>query len=269
MTQGYLFVAFGERFVDECTHQAHTIRKHGDTRPFSILTDNETAEYVRAKDLFEQIHILQTDDPMWNDCTNEFERRCLYPRITLNRYLTYDETITTDSDILCQSSPEHVWSFCSNRSSPVTTVGKPYDPTWHWNTIGDIWKATGLHVPHVNGGFKYVRKGEFADQYYAHCADIFWNYDDLGCKRWFRDSRTEEVVFAIAHGRMGILPVDFREYPIETFDYKIGMEIPSKLQNEGWPPVPTMMNGYPPFVHMTDKLHGPHFQWLYKTIMGN
>lgn len=267
MTQGYLFTAFGQRYVAECFHLCQTIRKVGDNRPFSILTTAEDESYAKSLGIFDKILLLDTSDPMWDDCTSDFERYCIYPRITLNRYLEYDETINTDTDMLCQYSTDHVWSFCSNRTSPVTTVGKQYDPEWHWNTIQDVWKALGRHVPHVNGGFKYIRRGDFTDHYYKVCEEVFWNYDALGCKRWFRNSRTEEVIFAIAHSQMGIMPVEFREFPIQTFDYTQGMNIPSKMQHEGNGKFE--MTGYPPFVHMTDKLHGSNFQWLFKTIMDN
>ena len=265
MTQGYLFVALGERYVRECYNLCLTIRKQNDERPMSILTGAADVAYAESLDIFDQVIALRTEGPVWDNCTSDFERYCLYPRITLNQYLVYDETITTDTDMLCQYSTEHVWSFCSNRTFPITAVGMPYDPSWHWNTIADVWQAFGKHVPHVNGGFKYIRKGEFTDSYYKFCEHAFWNYDSFGCKRWFRNSRSEEMIFALAHAEAQMMPVDFREFPIETFDYTPQDTIPSKMQYEGSNPF--MLAGYPPFVHMPDKIEGENYQWLLKTIM--
>lgn len=265
MTQGYTFVAIGERHIQECRNLCITIRKQGDNRPFSIITHSKDIEFTKSLNIFSDIIPLRTEGPLWDDCTSDFERYCVYPRITINDYLIYDETITTDTDMLCQYPTEHVWSFCTNRTVPIATTGKPYDPTWHWNTIADVWKACDRHVPHVNGGFKYIRRGAFANNYFATAQHVFLKYDDYGCKRWFRQSRTEEVIFAIAHAFSGIMPVDFREYPIQTFEYFPGLVIPSKMQFEGNSPYE--LNGYPPFVHMPDKINGDNYKWLFKTIM--
>jgi hypothetical protein len=266
MSQGYMFVAIGESYVNECYNLCLTIRKQWDNRPFSIVTSKEFVQYAESLSIFDNVFPLKEEGEMWENCTSDFERYCLYPRITLNQYLVYDETINTDTDMLCQYPTDHVWSFCSNRTSPITTVGKPYDAQWHWGTIADVWKACNRHVPHVNGGFKYIRRGEMADAYYDICSQVFWKYDELGCKRWFRNSRSEEMIFAIAHAFSSIMPVDFREFPIETFDYTPDMTIPSKMQHEGSSPFE--LSGYPPFVHMPGKITCENYKWLFNTIMG-
>jgi hypothetical protein len=94
---------------------------------------------------------------------------------------------------------------------------------------------------------------------------VFYRYDDYKCKRAFRGGKVDEIIFAIAHSHFNLLPIPFDEYPVMSFNYTQNVEIPSKLQTEGDQNL--MMNGYPSFIHMFDKMDGENFKSLYKRIM--
>jgi hypothetical protein len=94
---------------------------------------------------------------------------------------------------------------------------------------------------------------------------MFFSYDTYGCKRAFRGGRVDEIVFALTHAMLTILPVAFDDVPAMTFNYTPDVSIPSKLQTEGGQNIE--LRDYIPFVHMFDKMEGTNFQSLYHKIM--
>jgi hypothetical protein len=265
MSQGYFFIALGKRYIDECWILSNTIRKQGDTRPISLLVYEEDIEYAKSHNMFDQYIIFNPSDNLWKDCTTEFEKYCLYPRLYLNSYVPYDENITLDSDVICQWNADSIWEFCKNKISPVM-VGRHEDPSWHWGYIDQVSSAFGKKVNHTHGGFFYIKKDDkFSNAFFDYCKDIFYKYDDYNCRRFFRGGKVDEIIFAIAHSHFDMLPVDFEEFPIMTFNYTPDIKIPSKLQTEG--DRLKELENYIPFVHMFDKMEGNNFFDLYKKVM--
>lgn len=266
LTQGYFLIALGKRYIDECYMLAETIGKQGDKRPISLLIHPEDEEYARSSYMFDQLIHFTPKDGLWNDCETSFEKFCLYPRVNFEKYLPYDENIIVDSDVLCQYSPERLWNYLSNQPLPIKMLGRFSDPSWHWNSIGEVSKAYGQHVPHVHGGFFYLRKNSFLEQFFQYCRIVFYRYDEYKCKRAFRGGRVDEIIFAIAHSYFNLKPVPFDSVPVMTFNYGLDIMIPSKLQTEGGQNVE--LEDYIPFVHMFDKMEGAKFNSLYDKIMG-
>lgn len=265
INQGYFLIALGKRYIDECYMLAETIGKHGDKRPVSLLIHPEDEEYARSRYMFDKLVHFKPDDDLWKECNTGFEKFCLYPRINFEKYLPYEENIIVDSDVLCQYNPDHVWDYMSKQPFPIRMLGRLDDPNWHWGSIGEVSKAYGKHVPHVHGGFFYLRKNIFLKQFFTYCRVVFYRYDEYKCKRAFRGGRVDEIIFAIAHSYFSINPVPFDEYSVMTFNYGLDIDIPSKLQTEGGQNIE--MNNYPPFVHMFDKMEGLYFNALYDKIM--
>ena len=265
INQGYFFVALGNNYIDECYLLTETIRKQNDDRPISLLVHLEDVYHAKHYDVFDKLVIFNPKDQLWKDCNTSFEKYCLYPRLYLNKYTPYNETITVDSDVICQYNADKVWEFCSNNSSPIVMTGRHDDPSWHWGYIDQVSKAFGKKVPHVHGGFFYQRKDPFLDIFFDCCKEVFYKYDDYDCKRMFRGGKVDEIIFAIAHAHFNMLPIDFSQFPIMTFNYEPNIEVPSKLQTEGGKY--EEMNDYIPFVHMFDKVGGRNYNSLYKKVM--
>lgn len=265
MNQGYLFITLGKRYIDECTLLVNTIRKNFDYRQVSLLINPEDESYAKSLGLYDQLIHFTPSDNLWKECQTSFEKYCLYPRLKLNEYLIYDETIITDSDMVCQYNTDHVWTYLTNRSMPLAMLGRTNDPNWHWGHINEVSQAYGRHVPHVHGGFFYLRKHQFLKQFFKYAEEVFYRYDEYKCKRAFRGGRVDEIIFAITHSNFGIWPIEFDEFPIMSFNYTPDMEIPSTLQTEGGQNF--RMRNYPPFIHMFDKMEGQNFRSLFDKVM--
>jgi len=265
ITQGYFFIALGQYYIDECCLLTETIRKSGCNRPVSLLVHKKDIEYAQSKKIFDKFITFDASGDIWNHCLTGFEKYCLYPRIHFDKLLPYDENIIVDSDVLCQYNPSSLWQFLSNEKLPVRMLGRIDDPKWHWNTIEEVSKAYGKHVPHVHGGFFFLRKDKFLEQFFGYCREVFYRYDDYRCKRMFRGGKVDEIIFAIAHAKFDMNPIPFDALPVMTFNYGPNIQVPSKLQTEGEQNIE--LYDYIPFVHMFDKMSGENFQSLYKKIM--
>jgi hypothetical protein len=265
MSQGYFFIALGKYYIDECLLLVNTIRKSGDIRPVSLLIHRVDEDYARSKNVFDQMVYFKPNDDLWRECTTGFEKYCLYPRINFEKYLPYEENIIVDSDVLCQYNPNKIWNYLSDQNKSVVMLGRKNDPNWHWGTINEVSAAYGKHVPHVHGGFFYLRKDAFIDRFFEYCREVFYKYDEYKCKRAFRGGRVDEIIFAIAHSNFDMMPLEFDQFPVMTFNYTPHIQIPSKLQTEGNQNIELM--DYIPFVHMFDKMAGYNFQSLYDKIM--
>ena len=270
-TQGYILLTLGKRYIDESIYLINTIRKQGDLRPISLIIFKEDEEYCKSKNLFDQYIYFDTseDNEIWLECKTTFEKYCLYPRLKLNTYLIYDETIILDTDVLCQSSPEPIWIHLSNNiyNNNLITIGNINNPKWHWGYIGEVSEYMNKTVPETHGGFFYINKKANLKEYFDYCKYVFLNYDKFKCKSLFRNGKVDEIIFAIANAHFNISPIEFSEFPIMTFNYTPDMIIPSKLQTEGGNSIE--LNDYIPFIHMFDKLEGINFQDLYRRIMEN
>jgi hypothetical protein len=268
MTQGYFYIALGKQYIDECVLLVNTIRKQGDNRPVSLLIWADDQKYAEEKNLFDKFVHFEPSGALWRECNTGFEKFCLYPRLHLDDYLVYDENIITDSDVLCQYSTEKVWEYMSNQPMPIRMLGRKKDSNWHWGHIDDVAKRFGRHIPHTHGGFFYLRKqngNETLGKFFSLAKLFFYAYDDYGCIRGFRGGKVDEIIFALTHSFLNVMPLEFDEYPVMSFNYTPDIQIPSKLQTEGNQNI--LMNDYIPFIHMFDKMEGTNFKVLYNKIM--
>lgn len=224
-------------------------------------------DYATNLELFDRLIPFDPNDTLWKDCNTSFEKYCLYPRINLEKYLPYDENIIVDSDVLCQYNPESLWKYVSNQPKSIVMVGRYTDNNWHWGYITEVSRHYGKHVPHVHGGFFYIRKSEFTNQFFEYSRVVFYKYDEYGCKKMFRGGKVDEIIFAITHSNFDMIPLEFDDIPVMTFNYNTSVRIPSKLQTEGNQNVE--LTDYIPFVHMFDKMEGSLYKSLYQRIMNN
>jgi hypothetical protein len=148
---------------------------------------------------------------------------------------------------------------------PVIMLGRHDDPNWHWGHIREVSDAFGKNVPHVHGGFFYIRRGLNTGKFFNMAKVMFYSYDDFKCRRAFRGGRVDEIIFALTHSMLNVLPIEFDDVPVMSFNYTPDIKIPSKLQTEGGQNVE--MTDYIPFIHMFDKMGGKNFTALYDKIM--
>jgi hypothetical protein len=266
--KGYLFIGLGKFYIEECYNLILTMQKHGDFKPKSILIYENDLEFVRSLKVFNHVIIFESKDSLFNECNNDFEKNCLYPRLNFKKYLIYDETIIVDSDVLCIYSTDILWNWLSNQSKDIVMLGFRNDPNWHWGQWGKICELNGFHMPHVHGGFFYFRKNSnMLKSFFEHATYAFLNFKKLHMLLQYKGGRVDEPCFAYAYAKINLEPVEFTEFPVMTLNLNSNHDIPSKLQTANG--LNVTMAGYIPFVHMFDKKNGPFYKELFNKILIN
>jgi len=263
--EGYFFIAIGKKYIDECYNLSLTIRKYGDTRPISLLINKEDQEYALSKNLFDKLIHFEPNDKLFQDCKTNFEKFCLYPRINLDKYVPYQKTIITDSDMLCIYSMDQVWETFAKSDQPVQMLGFKNDLSWHWNTLKEVIEAYGKHIQHTHGGIFYINKTQNLEPFFNYCREVFYKYDEYKCKKYFRGGKVDEIIFAIAFSKFDYKPLEFTEHSIMTFNLLGEVILPTRLQTVNQ--IYKIMEKPFSLVHMFEKMEGENYQKLFKRIM--
>lgn len=267
MSRGYLFLAFGDYYVEELISLVKMIRKTNDTLPASVVCTEYDVSKLHESNLFDKIIIHTFEHELYNDeyCKTSFEKYCLIPRLLFNNFLIYDETIITDTDMLCQYNPSHIWDIVSSIDQAVVMTGINYSPEWHFGFNYEVSNNLGKNVPESHGGFFYINKNhKDLNRFFELAIQVYKKYDDYKLKRMFRGGRVDEPVFAIVNAMMDYKVMEFGEEPIITFNYHEDIELPSKIQTFGRFKNENSieLRDYIPFVHMFK----PHRSVYFKLI---
>lgn len=266
MSKGYLFLAFGNYYVEELLNLVKMIRKTGDILPISVVCGTDDFNNLNSSGFFDKIIIHEFDHELYSsDCKTSFEKYCLIPRLLFNTFLIYDETIITDTDMLCQYNPSDIWNIVSLVDQAVVMTGQNFSPDWHFGYNHEVSKNLGKNVPESHGGFFYINKHhKDIDKFFEMSIDVYKNYDSYKLRRMFRGGRVDEPVFAIVNALLDYKVMEFGEEPIITFNYHMDIELPSKIQTFGRYKNPNSieLKNYIPFVHMFK----PHRDIYFKLV---
>ena len=202
MTEGYVLIGIGEKYLKMVELFADTLRHHGDNRDIYVISDT-------------------TDEPLFGECKTEFEKYGTLPKITLNKNLPFDHNIFLDADMLCIGNTEHVWDTVKSRDSFISQLGVPDDFKHYGGRLATTAKDLGWQSipPRVQGGFIYLRKEGLNEEFFDWMQnDGFVNYGDYCEPGTFRGaSRTDQVLYSLAHAKYGLSPIDMRENAFMTF----------------------------------------------------
>lgn len=266
MSRGYLFLTFGQYYVEELLNLVKMIRKTGDDLPISVVCSNDDFDNLDRSGFFDKIIIHKFEHELYtHDCQTSFEKYCLIPRLLFNTFLVYDETIITDTDMLCQYNPSHVWDIMSSIDQPVVMTGQTYSPDWHFGYNHEVSKNLGKNVPESHGGIFYINKNhKDLNNFFEKSIEVYKNYDSYKLRRMFRGGRVDEPVFAIVNALFDYRVLDFDKEPIITFNYHSDIKLPSKIQTFGRHKNPNSkeLYDYIPFVHMFK----PHRDLYFKLV---
>ncbi len=249
MTRGYFYLVFGEYYVQELNNLVMTMRKNGDTLPISVMCTEKEVRMLEETKFYDQLIIFDFKHELYQEPNlTQFETLCLIPRLLFNKFIPYDETIITDTDILCQYNPSKVWDIMSSIDQAVVMTGMNYSPDWHFGFNHEVSTNLGKSVPESHGGIFLIKKHhKDLSKFFDLAIEVYKNYDSYKLRRMFRGGRVDEPVFAIVNAKMNYTVLDFDKYPIITFNYNANMTIPSKIQTT---PTTKELDDYIPFIHM-------------------
>lgn len=266
MSEGFLSIALGKPYIDECSYLVRTLRKQGNTQPFSVIIKEEDKSYAEEKKLFDKFIMFDDSDGLLSKCNTDFERYCLYPKLTLYKNLPYDETIVLDTDVLCQSNPNKVWDYFRDKNCPLVFLGRYHSPFNYNRSLRSMISKYGKHIPYVHTGIFYVKKDGFLDDFFTYCKYVFDNYEEFGCVTWGERGKNDEPIVAIAHSHFNMTPIEFNKYGIMTFStYDKNMELPTKvIYQDG---ENKLMDDYIYFIHVRRESPSVNPKVFYNRLM--
>lgn len=200
-SEGYLLFAFGDKYVQDAVNFVKSLRSMGqDQRPVTVV-----ANAGCSIDL-PNVNVINKQETEF-DCLGrtDFEKFCVIPRVTADRYTPYDKTMHLDCDSLCIHPTADIWKDFA--SVPCAFIGKRRDPEWHWGKMQEVEKLAGMSLPHIHGGLIYFTKE--STELFKQAQYFYRNCDSFGVLRQFRGAPPEEMLFALACGKLDIVPFEY------------------------------------------------------------
>jgi hypothetical protein len=266
MTEGYYFITIGRYYIDEAYNLSLTLRKNNDNRPISLLINKEDEQYAKDKKIFDKLFFINQDTKLFRDCKTNFERYGVYPKITMDEYLPYDNNIYIDTDVLCIYDTQQVWDIFNSNHQCVQAIGKEHDPEWHFGRLNEVSEKYGKNVPHTHSGILYMRKNQQLLEFFKYCREAFYKHDEYGCKREFRGGIADEILIALSFSKFDYLPHDNLQVPIMTFNIPGNIHLPTKTQTVRYPAIHESEKPIS-FVHMFEKMNGQNYKMLLNRIL--
>jgi len=271
MKEGYLLLGLGCQYIGDAIDLILTLRKNKDTRPVDILTGSaKEARYAESLRVFNRVmHIDVESDPLFGMCKTNFEKKCLLPRLRLEKYLNHEYTMLLDVDMLCAFPTDAAWDFLKKNNQPVSLLGAKENAKWHWGYWGEICGRLGTSPMETHGGLIFFNKNysEKLSRIFGEAEYCFVNYSELGMKRFYEGGAVDEPCFSYSFSKNGLVPINFSDFPIMTFNHKGTSPLPTKAQTaalqEG------TMSGFIPFIHMFEKNRGANFLTLKNRILSS
>jgi hypothetical protein len=268
-TESYLLLALGRSYIDDCLDLVETLRHFGDTRPINVVVLPQDKEYALSKKIFENTIVFEPEQhPLYPKCSTKFEKFCLLPRLELYDFLITDYTIVLDTDVLCSYYTTGVWNFCKNKNQDLIMLGSINNPQWHWGHWGSVCSKINIKPQETHGGFFFLKKTDQLQKIFLDVTYSFLNYDKLGMLRLYQNGAVDEPCFSYAFSKNDLIPIEFGEFPIMTFNLGYLSEIPTKDMTEQFQArVFSESFSYIPFIHMFEKNHGMNFKLLKHKIL--
>lgn len=267
--QSYLFLCFGQSYIDDAIDFIDTLRHFHDDRKTNIVIDPQDYEYALNKKIFNKIIPFDIgSDPLIPLCRTKFEKFCLLPRLRLPQFLQTRYTLVLDTDILCAFYTDDVWSFLINRNQPLTMLGSVNNRFWHWGHWGSICDHLNMKPYETHGGLFFIDNNDPARimTIWQYAEYAFRNFDDLGFLRMYQNGAVDEPCFAYAFNKSNLLPVNFSERSIMTFNLDATKHhIPTKQMTETMQS--RLMENYIPFIHMFEKNKTMNFMALKNKVL--
>ena len=268
--EGYLFLAFGESYIQDACDVIETLRANKDFRSTDIVVLPEHYELAHKKFKFNNIITFDPkQDKLYNNCTTSFEKNCLLPRLRFSQFIKYQYTMVLDTDVLCCYNTDNVWNFFKKQNQGVTMIGSKHNPFWHWGCWEKICESLQIKCYETHGGLFFFNKN-FLDQIketLKWAEHSFLNFDKFGFKRFYQGGAVDEPCFAYAFNLTNQVPVNFNEFSIMTFNLNSNDEIPTQMMTEQFQYC--KMSEYIPYIHMFEKNQGSNFRTLYNKILEN
>jgi hypothetical protein len=191
-TRGVVTIAIGSQvYLDMARDLALSLELHCPHIARAVLTDSTSIELAR---LFDTVIPYRPE-----------YGHGLYPKIWIDQYTPFQETLYIDGDSLVVRNLDLVWNLF--RDQEFAFVGKVISTGYWYTDIAALLARLRLaSIPSLNGGMFAFKSGEVASRILRRTREIFRDEEQFPFDPW-GNSRTDEICLAIALEEEGIGPV--------------------------------------------------------------
>jgi hypothetical protein len=262
--ESYLLLCFGKKYIDDAKDLIETLRHFQDYRDINIVVHPQDRGYAIDQKIFNNVISFDiSSDPLFHLCNTNFEKFCLLPRLRIPNFLLTKYTIILDTDILCSYFTNNVWKYLINKNQTLIMLGSTNNTNWHWGEWNNICNSLGIQPYETHGGLFFIDNSNSENLYqiWNYVEYAFLNYDNLGFSKKYQNGAVDEPCFSYAFSKTNLVPINFSEYPIMTFNLNaLITDMPTKNMTET--EQACEMNDYIPFVHMFEKNQSSNFKLL-------
>jgi len=256
--EGYVFIAYGQKYLDQAIHLVKTIKLFDPKRQYILISNLHSNEFNSCIDIS---HEFQKEQ-------NNHNKYCVLARIMTPLSINLDRFLMIDTDIVCMNNIHIIWDTFKSTGNCFNCIGGRDGSKWHWGFINSINSKLNTKMKPMHGGLIYFDKTHTNfNQYIHYLMEAYQNYDAFGFKRFFRKtSMTDEILFSYASDKLGILPHDFIKFPFVSFCLSDNHHIHKKIVTWG-----TKDTTFEPTIHPTILNHftglndGPRVDKLYNS----
>lgn len=190
--RGIVTIAVGARpYLDMARDLAYSLRLHCPRIPRAVLTDSNDPLFTSLFD------IVIPYRPEYG--------RGLFPKICIDQYTPFEQTLYIDSDSLVIRDLSFIWSLYSDQE--FAFAGHSITTGYWYTDIPVLLAQLNLSsIPSLNGGMLFFKRGAVASRVLERSREIYLDDVTYQFDLW-GNARTDEIPLAIAIAEQGILPV--------------------------------------------------------------
>ena len=256
MNEGYVFIAYGEKYIKQSIEIVKSIKKFDAQRKFILISNVKL-------DLFDET--IDISDEFKNE-SNNHNKYCILARILTPKYIKLDKFLMIDTDMLCINNINNIWDEFNKSTNCCCCIGGRDGKKWHWGEIENVNKYLKMDLKPMHGGLLFFnKKHKNFNEYYNFLMEAYFNYDKFKFKRQFRgNAMTDEILFSYANAKLNYIPYDFVKYPFVSFNLNDNIDIKKKIVSWGTKDTTFLTDKPTILIHFTGLNDGPEIDILYK-----
>jgi hypothetical protein len=206
--RGYVWFAFGEKYIEASERLAASIKKHNRYNKICVITDNHWLQLPNA------IKNVDTVELFEGETKGKFEKEW-----QVFKFSPFTHSIKLEADMIFTENTDWWWNYLEQWDMVHSYNCRNYkDDIVKTTKYRKIFEQNGL--PNVYSGLHYFRKSIWSMQFYIVCKRITTNWEyvrDNFLINCFDKEPTTDVVYALANKMLDPLQITKVDYDFFKF----------------------------------------------------
>ena len=146
--EGYVFIAYGEKYLNQSLSLIKTIKLFDRKRKYILISNLKSKEFDENIDISHEF-INEKDN---------HNKYCIIARIMAPKYINLEKFLMIDTDIVCLNNIDYIWKVFKKNNTCFNCIGGRDGSSWHWGHIDKINKKYTPEVSKSEKKYKIVDK---------------------------------------------------------------------------------------------------------------